>query len=123
MQRPLFAPSRLDASDDARRRSAAATCCSCSAARSRSPSSLAVLTRSTPFSLLHLLADAALAGYVYLLVQYQAPGAGAAHQGPVPRARRTSAPAPYLLDGQYRFGIERVRTAPRLVPLRQTASN
>ena len=72
-------------------------------------------------SLLQLVADVALAGYVYLLLQYKqraqeqrskvrylgarVPRAGAVHERPVPRRRSSDS------------------SGPRLVPLRQTASN
>jgi hypothetical protein len=81
---------------------------------------LAVYMRTTPFLLLNLVADAALAGYLYLLVQVR-------HQT---RDQRTKVrfvgsayqrPAPYLLDGQDHFGSSE-SNGPRLVPLRQTAS-
>ena len=72
---------------------------------------LAVLTRSMPFLALHLLADVALAGYVYLLIQYQAPGAGAAVEGSATSARRT-APAPYLpTAGPLRHRVNRTARA------------
>jgi len=81
---------------------------------------LAVATRSASLILLHLLADAALVAYVYLLVQIRE------------RAREQSGkvrflssahrePTPYLLDRSDRFGTSE-STGPRLVPLRQTAA-
>ena len=47
---------------------------------------LAVLTRSMAFVALQLVADVALAGYVYLLAAVQAAGAGSAVEGALPRA-------------------------------------
>ena len=80
----------------------------------------AVVTRSLPFMALQLLADAALAGYVYLLVQYK-------H-----RAQDQRTKVRYLGGGygqttaygraHYLSGAHDAST-PRLVPLRQTASN
>ena len=81
---------------------------------------LAVLTRSMAFIALQLIADVALAGYVYLLLQYkqraqgQRPRVGylgAAYRGPTPPMNGRYAPATSESSG------------PRLVPLRQTASN
>ena len=81
---------------------------------------LAVLTRSMPFIALQLLADVALAGYVYLLIQYKQRAQeqrskvrylGAAYRDPSPYMNARYVPAPREPNG------------PRLVPLRQTASN
>jgi hypothetical protein len=80
---------------------------------------LAVLTRSTAFIALQIVADLALAGYIYLLVQYKQRAQeqrskvrylGAAYREPAPYANGRYAPASGTPDG------------PRLVPLRQTAS-
>jgi len=81
---------------------------------------LAVFTRSMPFIALQLLADAALGGYVYLLLQckQRAQGSrtkvrylGAAYREPTPH-----------MNGQY-IAATRDTGGPRLVPLRQTASS
>jgi len=81
---------------------------------------LAVLTRSMAFIALQLVADVALAGYVYLLVQYKQRSSerqtkvrylGAAYREP----------SPYM-NGQY-VSASQKSDGPRLVPLRQTASN
>jgi hypothetical protein len=80
---------------------------------------LAVVTRSMAFIALQLLADAALAGYVYMLVQYKQ------------RAREQRLKVGYVgtsyreptsyMNGRYASGSSTL-SAPRLVPLRQTAS-
>jgi hypothetical protein len=79
---------------------------------------LAALTRSTAFFALQLLADIALAGYVYLLIQHKNRAQeqrskvrylGAAYRQPTP-----------YFDAQYVPARE--HNGPRLVPLRQTAS-
>jgi hypothetical protein len=81
---------------------------------------LAVLTRSMPFIALQLLADIALAGYVYLLIQYKhrtqdqrskVRYLGAAYRDPSPYLNARYVPAP------------REQNGPRLVPLQQTASH
>src|SRR4029079_6250920 len=81
---------------------------------------LAVLTRSMAFIALPLAADLELAGYVYLLLQYKQRAneqrskvryLGAAYREP----------APYM-NGRYGSASSDA-SAPRLVPLRQTASN
>ena len=81
---------------------------------------LAVLTRSMAFIALQLLADVALAGYVYLLIQYKnrtqnqrskVGYLGAAYREPMP-----------YMNAQY-LAAPRESSGPRLVPLRQTASN
>jgi hypothetical protein len=81
---------------------------------------LAVLTRSTAFIALQLLADVALAGYVYLLIQYknraQTSRPRVASFGPAFRE-----PTPYM-NAQY-VRAPRETSGPRLVPLRQTASH
>ena len=81
---------------------------------------LAVLTRSMAFVALQLLADVALGGYVYLLIQYknraQEQRAGVRYLGSAYRE-----PAPYL-DPHY-APAARESNGPRLVPLRQTASS
>jgi hypothetical protein len=81
---------------------------------------LAVLTRSMAFFALQLVADAALAGYVYLLVQYK-------HRAQEQRSKVRYLGAPYgeptpYVNGQY-GSASRSSDGPRLVPLRQTASN
>jgi hypothetical protein len=81
---------------------------------------LAVLTRSMAFIALQLLADVALGGYVYLLIQYkqrsQGQRSGARYLGAAYRE-----PSPYV-NGRY-ASAGRETSGPRLVPLRQTASN
>ncbi len=79
----------------------------------------AFVTRSVPLFAAHLLADVVLAGYVYLLVQHR--------QRTQPRrpAMRTMADeyrnaAPVYFLGNRHEGFE--PEAPRLVPLRQSAS-
>jgi Flp pilus assembly protein TadB len=78
---------------------------------------LAVLTRSMAFIALQVLADVALAGYVYLLLQYKQRS-----QGQRSKVRYLGAeyrePAPYD-NGRYTSESN----GPRLVPLRQTASH
>jgi hypothetical protein len=82
---------------------------------------LAVLTRMTLLIALQLLADIALGGYVYLLIQHKQ------------RTREQQAkvqflgdayrePAPYFAPRYVDRGA-REPSGPRLVPLRQTASN
>ena len=79
---------------------------------------LAVLTRSMAFVMLQLLADAALGGYVYLLIQHKQ------------RAHEQQAKVRFIGSG-YREPMPYFNghvgasqsTGPRLVPLRQTASN
>ena len=81
---------------------------------------LAVLTRSMPLIALQLIADVALAGYVYLLIQHKQRA-----QGQRPQVRYLSAayrePASYM-NAQY-VPAPSESSGPRLVPLRQTASN
>jgi hypothetical protein len=81
---------------------------------------LAVLSRMTALFALHLLADGVLAGYVYLLVQYKH---RAQEQRTKVRFLSTAyrSPAPYLVTKE--GAGERDTSGPRLVPLRQTASN
>ena len=78
---------------------------------------LAVLTRSMAFIALQVVADVALAGYVYLLLQYKQRA-----QGQRSKVRYLGAeyrePAPYA-NGRYTSESN----SPRLVPLRQTASH
>ena len=80
---------------------------------------LAVLMRSMPFIALQLIADVALAGYVYLLLQYkqraQDQRSKVRYLGSAYRE-----PAPYM-NGRY-GSTAGDSSAPRLVPLRQTAS-
>ncbi len=81
---------------------------------------LAVLTRSMAFIALQLIADVALAGYVYLLLQYKQRA-----QGQRAKVRYLGAeyrePTSYM-NGRYATASSS-SDAPRLVPLRQTASN
>jgi Flp pilus assembly protein TadB len=81
---------------------------------------VAVLTRSMAFVALQIVADLALAGYVYLLLQYKQRATdqrskvhylGAAYREPAPS-----------MNGRYSV-TPSTSEAPRLVPLRQTASN
>ncbi len=81
---------------------------------------LALVTRSAPFFLLNLLADAAIVAYLYLLIQIRQQ----AHEQRTKVRFLGSAyqrPAPYLLEGHEHFGSSE-SNGPRLVPLRQTAS-
>lgn len=75
---------------------------------------LAVLTRSTAFIALQLLADAALGGYVYLLIQYK-------QRALEQRTKIRYLGSPYG-NGHY-VPASRASDGPRLVPLRQTASS
>ena len=83
----------------------------------------AVLQRSMPFIALQLLADAALAGYVYLLIQHKHRAQAQRTIRPLPGAPRV--PAPYVPYPTYHLAEIDLRDAghstPRLVPLRQTA--
>ena len=81
----------------------------------------AVALRSAPVIALQLLADAALAGYVYLLVQHRQRSDGTrGHQRLAPR--RDAEPYPlYPAYSMPEIDL-RPRAAPQLVPLRQTAS-
>jgi hypothetical protein len=118
-QRPLFAPqsSRPPMSPVQRRRRDVLLALSGAAALTLL---VAVATRSAPFILLNLLADAALVAYVYMLVQIR-------HQAAERRSKvrflgsAYRAPAPYLLDAPDHGGTSE-SSGPRLVPLRQTAS-
>ena len=82
---------------------------------------VAVLTRSMAFIALQLLADVALAGYVYLLLQYKS----RSQQQPRSQVRYLGAayrePTPYV-NGRYTSATSEAN-GPRLVPLRQTATN
>jgi hypothetical protein len=81
---------------------------------------LAVLTRSMAFVALQIVADLALAGYVYLLVQYkQRTNDQRSKVGYLGAAYREPAPS---MNGRYAV-TPSTADAPRLVPLRQTASN
>ena len=80
---------------------------------------VAVLTRSMAFIALQLVADVALAGYVYLLIQYKHRAQG--QRSNVRYFGGYREPAPYV-NGRY-VSTARASDAPRLVPLRQTASN
>lgn len=82
---------------------------------------LAVLTRSTMFFALQILADIALGGYVYLLIQHKQRA-----QEQRSKVRFLSSayrePTPYF-NAQYASAPRESASVPRLVPLRQTASN
>jgi hypothetical protein len=80
---------------------------------------LAVLTRSLPLIALQPLADAALGGYVYLLIQYKQRAHG--QRSNVHYFGGYREPTPYV-NGRY-VSAPRASDGPRLVPLRQTASN
>lgn len=119
MQRPLFAPTRSThrmTPAQKRRRDVLLVLGGAVAVTLL----VAVYTRTTPFLLLNLLADAALVAYVVLLIQIR-------HQAQEQRTKvrflgsAYQRPAPYLLDGQDHFGSSE-SNGPRLVPLRQTAS-
>jgi hypothetical protein len=82
---------------------------------------LAALTRSTAFIALQLLADIALGGYVYLLIQHKQRGQeqqekvqflSSAYREPVPS-----------FATQYAGRPSSESNGPNLVPLRQTATN
>ena len=80
---------------------------------------VAFVMRSTPFFALQLLSDIVLAGYVYLLLQHkQRMQEQRAKVRPIRAARADRLPyaAPV-------YARPRIETGPRLVPLRQTASN
>jgi hypothetical protein len=85
---------------------------------------VAVLQRSLPFIALQLLADVALAGYVFLLVQFKQRSQAQRSIQPVPGAPRV--PGPYAPYPAYQFAEidlrDAERSGPRLVPLRQSAS-
>jgi hypothetical protein len=81
---------------------------------------LAVLTRSMAFVALQIVADLALAGYVYLLLQYKQRAQGQRSKVHYLGAAYRE-PAPYM-NGRY-ASTPSTADAPRLVPLRQTASN
>jgi hypothetical protein len=80
---------------------------------------LAVLTRSMAFVALQLVADVALGGYIYLLLQYKQRA-----QGQRSKVRYLGAayrdPAPYA---GARYASSGDVNGSHLVPLRQTASN
>jgi hypothetical protein len=81
---------------------------------------VALVTRSMPAIALQLVADAALAGYVYLLVQYKHRA-----QGQRTKVRYLSAGSGETTAygrAHYLSGTHDAST-PRLVPLRQTASH
>jgi len=80
----------------------------------------AVVTRSMPVILVQLLADAALAGYVYLLIQYKQRTQGQRSKVRYLGAGYGGSVSP--LNPQY-MPAARASSGPRLVPLRQTASN
>jgi len=81
---------------------------------------VAVLTRSMAFIALQIVADLALAGYVYLLLQYKQRSQGQRSKVHYLGAAYRE-PTPYM-NGRY-ASTPSTATAPRLVPLRQTASN
>jgi hypothetical protein len=85
---------------------------------------VAVVQRSLPFIALHLLADAALAGYVYLLVQYKQRSHAPRPVRALPGSTRHS--GPYVAYPTYQLAEIDLREPEhpgrRLVPLRQTAS-
>jgi hypothetical protein len=80
----------------------------------------AVVSRMTALFAIHLLFDGLLAGYVYLLLQHKR---RAREQTTKVRYLSTAyrAPTPYFVAPQARHA--RADSGPRLVPLRQTASN
>lgn len=82
---------------------------------------LAVLTRSMAFIALQLIADVALAGYVYLLLQYKQRAQEQRSKVRYLGGASYREPAAYL-NGRY-GSASSDSSAPRLVPLRQTASN
>jgi hypothetical protein len=80
---------------------------------------LAVLTRSMAFIALQVAADVALAGYVYLLLQYKQRAQGQRSQVRYLGAAYRE-PTPYM-NGRYASSTD--ANGSRLVPLRQTASS
>jgi hypothetical protein len=82
---------------------------------------LALLSRMPVVFVVHLLADALLAGYLYLLIQSKQ---RASEQQSKVRFLNTAyrTPAPYMVGHQSSNGSSE-STGPRLVPLRRTASN
>ena len=84
---------------------------------------VAFATRSMPFVLLQLLCDAALGGYIYLLVQYRQRTQQRAVGTPAPLYPRPATtyrqPAAIFAPG---FVDHSVQSGPRLVALRQVAS-
>jgi hypothetical protein len=82
---------------------------------------LALLTRMPLLFAAHLVADIALGGYVYLLLQYKQ---RTAEQHSKVRYHNPEyrAPAPYLA-GNLPYDGTSQSSGPRLVPLRRTASN
>ena len=121
MQRPMFAPSAGSARmspTQKRRRDVLLGLLGVAAATLF----VAVLTRGTAFVAVHVLADAALGGYVYLLIQFKR------------RAQEQHSKVRYLgsgvprMPGGYPFGelgsnMASESSGPRLVPLRRIASN
>jgi hypothetical protein len=84
----------------------------------------AVFTRSMPIIAIQLLADAALAGYVYLLIQYKQRAQPTRGVRPLPGTPTAGNFAPYPTYALPDIDLRGVtRAQPRLVPLRQTASN
>jgi hypothetical protein len=85
---------------------------------------VAVIERSVPFIALQLLADAALAGYVYLLVQYKQRSHAQRNLRALPGSPQHS--GPYLAYPTYQLAEIDLREPQhptrRLVPLRQNAS-
>ena len=80
---------------------------------------IAVLTRSMAFVALQIVADLALAGYVYLLVQYK-------QRATDQRSKVGYLGAAYREPSSYmngRYASSTTSDGPRLVPLRQTASH
>ena len=82
---------------------------------------VAVLTRSMAFIALQIVADLALAGYVYLLVQYKQRAQDQRSKVRYLGAASYREPTPYM-NGRYASATS-TGDGPRLVPLRQTASN
>ena len=82
---------------------------------------LALLSRMPLLFLANLVADALLAGYIYLLIQYKQ---RASEQQSKVRFLNTAyrTPAPYPAGNLSSNGTSE-STGPRLVPLRRTASN
>jgi hypothetical protein len=83
----------------------------------------AVVTRSMPVIAVQLLADAALIGFVYLLIQHKQ--RTQATRGTRPHVERPAVPsyAPYPAYGLRDIDVHpRSKVEPRLVPLRTTAS-
>jgi Flp pilus assembly protein TadB len=82
---------------------------------------VAVLTRNLAFVALQIVADLALAGYLYLLLQYKQRAQDSRSKVRYLGASSYREPMPYM-NGRY-APASSASDGPRLVPLRQTASH